>query len=167
MVRSAYNTLYKVLMNINESSCRPYGLGLALIVIGVSAWYPDNKKTKNQDRMLGEEMWYRISQYFFVLDSEVVKWVMGCECCHHFWDTQIILYCSKVRRNVCLCICVKHQRYHNASRISLGNKWWYWHLRFAFWRMEWQRSKKNPNTDVTCECTSTFTFGLHVKHYHY
>ena len=29
-------------MNIDESSCRPYGLASALIVIGVSAWYPDN-----------------------------------------------------------------------------------------------------------------------------
>ena len=34
---SAYETLYKVLMNINESGCRPYGMALALIVIGVSA----------------------------------------------------------------------------------------------------------------------------------
>ena len=42
MARSAYETLYKGLMNINESGCRPYGLASALIVIGVSAWYPDN-----------------------------------------------------------------------------------------------------------------------------
>ena len=41
MVWSAYERLYKGLMNINESSCRPYGLASALIVIGVSAWYPD------------------------------------------------------------------------------------------------------------------------------
>ena len=31
-------------MNINESGCRPYGLASALIVIGVSAWYPDTVK---------------------------------------------------------------------------------------------------------------------------
>ena len=37
MVRSAYEALYKVLMNINDSGCRPYGMALALIVIGVSA----------------------------------------------------------------------------------------------------------------------------------
>ena len=37
MVRSAYERLYKGLMNINESGCRPYGLASALIVIGVSA----------------------------------------------------------------------------------------------------------------------------------
>ena len=36
MVRSAYKTLYKGLMNINESGCRPYGLASALIVISVS-----------------------------------------------------------------------------------------------------------------------------------
>ena len=41
MAQSAYETLYKVLMNINESGCRPYGMASALIVIGVSAWYPD------------------------------------------------------------------------------------------------------------------------------
>ena len=41
MVRSAYEALYKVLMNINDSGCRPYGMASALIVIGVSAWYPD------------------------------------------------------------------------------------------------------------------------------
>ena len=29
-------------MNINESGCRPYGLASALIVIGVSACYPDS-----------------------------------------------------------------------------------------------------------------------------
>ena len=28
-------------MNINESGCQPYGMALALMVIGVSAWYPD------------------------------------------------------------------------------------------------------------------------------
>ena len=42
LVGSAYETLYKVLMNINESGCRPYGMASALIVIGVSVWYPDN-----------------------------------------------------------------------------------------------------------------------------
>ena len=36
MVRSAYEALYKVLMNINESGCRPYGLASALMVISVS-----------------------------------------------------------------------------------------------------------------------------------
>ena len=36
LVGSAYETLYKVLMNINESGCRPYGMASALIVIGVS-----------------------------------------------------------------------------------------------------------------------------------
>ena len=41
MARSAYETLYKGLMNINESGCWPYGLASALIVIGVSTWYPD------------------------------------------------------------------------------------------------------------------------------
>ena len=41
MVRSAYEALYKVLMIINDSGCRPYGMASALIVIGVSAWYPD------------------------------------------------------------------------------------------------------------------------------
>ena len=41
MAWSAYETLYKVLMNINESGCRPYGMASALIVIGVSTWYPD------------------------------------------------------------------------------------------------------------------------------
>ena len=44
MVQSAYKTLYKVLMNINESGCRDYGMASALIVIGVSAWYPDIKE---------------------------------------------------------------------------------------------------------------------------
>ena len=34
---SPYKALYKVLMNINESSCWPYGMASALIVIGVSA----------------------------------------------------------------------------------------------------------------------------------
>ena len=34
---STYETLYKVLMNIDESGCRPYGMASALIVIGVSA----------------------------------------------------------------------------------------------------------------------------------
>ena len=34
---SAYEALYKVLMNIDESGCRPYGMASALIVIGVSA----------------------------------------------------------------------------------------------------------------------------------
>ena len=42
MAWSAYEALYKVLMNINESSCQPYGMASALIVIGVSAWYPDS-----------------------------------------------------------------------------------------------------------------------------
>ena len=37
LARSAYETLYKVLMNINESGCRPYGMASALMVIGVSA----------------------------------------------------------------------------------------------------------------------------------
>ena len=37
MARSAYKTLYKVLMNINDSGCWPYGLASTLIVIGVSA----------------------------------------------------------------------------------------------------------------------------------
>ena len=37
MARSAYETLYKVLMNINESSCWPYGMASALMVISVSA----------------------------------------------------------------------------------------------------------------------------------
>ena len=37
LVGSTYETLYKVLMNINESGCRPYGMASALIVIGVSA----------------------------------------------------------------------------------------------------------------------------------
>ena len=41
MARSTYEALYKVLMNINESGCLPYGMASALIVIGVSAWYPD------------------------------------------------------------------------------------------------------------------------------
>ena len=41
MAWSAYEALYKGLMNINESSCQPYGLASALMVIGVSAWYPD------------------------------------------------------------------------------------------------------------------------------
>ena len=31
-------------MNINESCCQPYGMASALIVIGVSAWYPDRGK---------------------------------------------------------------------------------------------------------------------------
>ena len=37
MAQSTYETLYKGFMNINESSCWPYGLALALIVISVSA----------------------------------------------------------------------------------------------------------------------------------
>ena len=32
----SYEALYKVLMNINERGCRPYGMALALMVIGVS-----------------------------------------------------------------------------------------------------------------------------------
>ena len=35
MAQSTYKLLYKVLMNINDSSCRPYGIASALIVIGV------------------------------------------------------------------------------------------------------------------------------------
>ena len=37
MAQSAYEALYKVLMNINESGCWPYGMASALMVIGVSA----------------------------------------------------------------------------------------------------------------------------------
>ena len=33
MAQSAYKALYKVLMNINESSCWPYGMVSALIVL--------------------------------------------------------------------------------------------------------------------------------------
>ena len=35
MAWSAYETLYKGLMNINEDSCQPWGIALALVVIGV------------------------------------------------------------------------------------------------------------------------------------
>ena len=42
MAQSAYEALYKVLMNINDSGCRPYGMASALIVISVSVWYPNN-----------------------------------------------------------------------------------------------------------------------------
>ena len=35
MTRSAYETLYKRLMNINEDGCQPWGMALALMVIGV------------------------------------------------------------------------------------------------------------------------------------
>ena len=51
--------------------------------------------------------------------------------------------------NVCICVYVKH----NIKNGVYGNKWWCSHLIFAFWRKECQRSKKNSNTNVTCECT--------------
>ena len=37
LAQSAYKALYKVLMNINDSGCRPYGMASTLIVISVSA----------------------------------------------------------------------------------------------------------------------------------
>ena len=43
-----------------------------------------------------------------------------------------------------------------ASIVKIGervNKWWCSHLTFALPRTEWQRSKKNANSDVTCEWT--------------
>ena len=40
MAQSVYEALYKGPMNINEDGCRPWGMASALMVIGVSAWYP-------------------------------------------------------------------------------------------------------------------------------
>ena len=51
-------------MNINESSFRPYGLASALIVISVSAWYPDNDSATLLLVQLDWDSWLFPDVYF-------------------------------------------------------------------------------------------------------
>ena len=78
MAWSAYEALYKVLMNINESGCRPYGMASALMVISVSAWYPDKYKHHSWDRynlvmaINGIEETSLVARFWFFMCSDQI-----------------------------------------------------------------------------------------------
>ena len=73
MAWSAYEALYKVLMDINESGCRPYGMASALMVIGVSAWYPDNSTVKKCNVLLSLVINNSPMNRFPILNSTYVQ----------------------------------------------------------------------------------------------
>ena len=53
MARSTYETLYKRLMNINEDGLSALRMALALMMIGVSARYPDRTEETTLSQRLG------------------------------------------------------------------------------------------------------------------
>ena len=95
MAQSAYETLYKGLMNINEDGCWPWGLASALMVIGaceipwhnLRTWLPKTKTiTSNHYSYIEKTFWEHLFSEKVALESSKSGIFQKCVSCVQIWQ---------------------------------------------------------------------------------
>ena len=79
--------------------------------------------------------------------------VMGSYSSIHYMNTGWQRFLESPRCDFKPCSHVTFAFSLNVTNGVYGNKWWCSHLLFTLLRTGQQRSKKNANADVMCECT--------------